>query len=101
MPHEVVELVVFICVLGIPLSAIWTSHSRKVLAMKLKLNGQDDSNLKTEVEALRTEIRSLRDTTMQYDLSFDTALQRVENRVEQMERRGINESIPMELRNGK
>lgn len=103
MPHEVVNLVIFVLVFGIPLSAIWTSHSRKVLAMKLQLNSQGDNNLKSEVEALRSEIRSLRDTTMQYDLSFDTALQRVESRLDHVERNSRTDVVnqPMELRNGR
>ena len=39
-------------------------------------------------EALRQEVRALRDTTMQYDLSFDAALERMESRVESIERAG-------------
>ena len=54
--------------------------------MKLQLNNQGDSGVRAELEALRHEVRSLRDTSMQYDLSFDTALQRMEQRVERMER---------------
>lgn len=40
-----------------------------------------------EIEALRNEIREMRDTTMRYDLSFDTALHRLEDRFEALERR--------------
>ena len=46
---------------------------------------QDIEALRAEVAALRAQIMELRDTTTQYDLSFDTALQRMERRVEQME----------------
>ncbi|MCW3100699.1 MAG: hypothetical protein JWL77_6317 [Chthonomonadaceae bacterium] len=46
---------------------------------------QDVEALRAEISALRTQIMELRDTTTQYDLSFDTALQRMERRVEQME----------------
>jgi uncharacterized protein YlxW (UPF0749 family) len=58
-----------------------------MMEMKLQMQSQGDSNLQAQVEALRQEVRSLRDTTMQYDLSFDTALQRMEARVESLERR--------------
>lgn len=81
-------IVAILCMFGIPLSAIWTSHRRKVLELQLQLRGQGDNNLRAELEALRQEVRSLRDTSMQYDLSFDTALQRMEQRVERMERGG-------------
>jgi hypothetical protein len=48
-------------------------------------SAQDIEALRAEVAALRAQIMELRDTTTQYDLSFDTALQRMERRVEQME----------------
>ena len=67
--------------------AIWTGHQRKMLEMRLQLQNQGDTGLRAEVETLRQEVRSLRDTSMQYDLSFDTALQRMEKRVEGVERR--------------
>ena len=74
-------------VFGIPLSVIWTYHHRKMLELKLKLqgNGQDET-LRREIAALREEMHSLRDTAMQYDLSFDTALQSMEQRVGGLER---------------
>lgn len=72
---------------GIPLSAIWGHHQQKMMELKLKLSGAGDNNLRAEIDALRQEMRALRDTTMQYDLSFDTALQRVEGRVESVESR--------------
>jgi len=37
------------------------------------------------VEGLRKEVAELRDLTTRYDLSFDTALQRLESRVGQLE----------------
>ena len=46
---------------------------------------QDIEALRAEIAALRAQVTDLRDTTTQYDLSFDTALQRMERRVEQME----------------
>ena len=48
-------------------------------------SAHDIEALRAEVAALRAQIMELRDTTTQYDLSFDTALQRMERRVEQME----------------
>ena len=37
------------------------------------------------VESLRKEVAELRDITTRYDMSFDTALQRLESRVGQLE----------------
>jgi hypothetical protein len=84
MPHEFFPILV---VFSIPLLAIWTSHRRKMLEMQLQLRNQGDNGVRAELEALRHEMHSLRDTSTQYDLSFDTALQRMEHRVENVERR--------------
>ena len=87
---EFIGLIAILSVFGIPLSAIWTSHRREVLKMQLQMQNQGDSSLRASVEALREEVKSLRDTTLQYDLSFDNALQRMEQRVDGLERR-VNE----------
>lgn len=102
-PGALIGLVSVILIFGIPLSAIWTSHKRKVLEMQLQLRNQGDNNVRAEIEALKQEVRSLRDTSMQYDLSFDTALQRMDHRVEAMERRmqSISADPLAELRNGR
>ncbi len=81
-----IGLVSVICAFGVPMIAIWTSHQRKMLEMKLQLRDHTETGVNAELEALRQEVRSLRDTSMQYDLSFDAALQRMEQRVERMER---------------
>ena len=81
------ETLVTLCVFAIPLLAIWTSHRRKMVEMQLRLRQEGDGNTRLAVEALREEMRSLRETAMQYDLSFDSALQRMERRVEGLERK--------------
>lgn len=78
-----------LCVFGIPLLVIWTSHRRKMLELKLQLNNRGDDSLRATVDQLRSEVRSLRDTTTQYDMSFDTALQRIERRVDTLENHAI------------
>jgi hypothetical protein len=103
-PGEFIGLIAVICIFGIiPVSGIWTSHRRKMLELQLRLRNEGSSSLQAEVEALRQEVRNLRDTTMQYDLSFDTALQRMEQRVEGIERRAIpgETGNVAELRNGR
>ena len=87
---EFVGLIAILCVFGIPLSAIWGHNRRKMMELKYRLNKGDDASVHAAVEALRAEVRALRDTSMQYDISFDSALQRVESRVDQMERRALS-----------
>jgi len=86
---EFVSLVAVLGFFGIPLSAIWGHNRRKMMELKLRVNQGEDASVRSAVDALRAEVRALRDTTMQYDISFDSALQRVESRVDQMERRFI------------
>jgi hypothetical protein len=57
-----------------------------MMELQLKLRGQGSDSVHSEVEALRQEVRALRDTSTQYDLSFDAALQRMEHRVQGIER---------------
>jgi len=98
------ELMAIMCVFSIPMLAIWTHHKRKMLELQLKLRGLGSNvDVKSEIEALRQEIRSLRDTTTQYDISFDSALQRMESRVEGVERqvRSIQSEEVLRVGNGR
>jgi hypothetical protein len=51
---------------------------------------------------LKRQIEELRDTTTKYDMSFDTALQRIESRVSNVENRvsGIESSNVQQSRVG-
>ena len=81
---EFAALIATILVLSIPLFALWSYHRCKVL--ELQVRGQGVGGVRAELDALRQEMRMLRDTSTQYDLSFDTALQRMEQRVAGVER---------------
>src|SRR5436190_883648 len=87
MGGEVIALVAVMLIFGIPFFAIGTEHRRRMMELQLKLRNQGDESVKASIEALRDEVRSLRDTTTQYDVSFDSVLQRMEQRVERLERR--------------
>lgn len=84
---EFIGLVAVLGIFGIPLSAIWGHNRRKMVELKMRMSQGDNASVQAAIEALRAEVRTLRDTTMQYDISFDSALQRVESRVDQIERR--------------
>ncbi len=88
--EEFVALIAILCFFAIPLSAIWGHHRRKMLELQLRLRQGDDASVRTSLEALREEVRTLRDTTMQYDISFDAALQRMDRRVGHIEREAIH-----------
>src|SRR5579871_6791272 len=77
---------------SIPILAIWTSHRRKMEEMRLQRQGSLGKEIQAEFAAVRAEIQSLRDTTMQYDLSFDNALQGLERRMATLERKDYLQS---------
>lgn len=83
---EFAALLAIILILSIPLFALWSYHRRKVLEMQLQIRGQGEGGVRAELDAVRQELRMLRDTSTQYDLSFDAALQRMEQRVAGVER---------------
>jgi hypothetical protein len=89
---ELIPIIAIVMGCSIPISRIWADHQRRILEMKLRMQNQGDSSLRAEVEALRQEVRALRDTSTQYDLSFDSALQRMEKRIEGVERRTVTSS---------
>lgn len=84
------ETFTILALFSIPLSVIWTYHRRKILEIQLRLKQEGDTGVRASIEALRREMQEMKDTAMQYDLSFDSALQRMDQRVEGLERR-VNE----------
>jgi hypothetical protein len=65
---------------------IWTHHRRKMEELRMQGRKIVAEDIRTEFATIRAEIRDLRDTAMQYDLSFDTALQQMERRMNKFER---------------
>ncbi len=81
---DLIGLVAVVMIFMVPIMAIVTSHRKEILEMQL-LNGQNEGNLRAEVERLREELRALRDTTTQYDMSIDHTLQTLDSRVTSLE----------------
>ncbi|MCX6361202.1 MAG: hypothetical protein NT029_15455 [Armatimonadetes bacterium] len=87
MPYGMVfALAVMATIMAVPIVAILTSHMRAVLELKLQHRMQGGSASEA-VEALRREMAELRDTSTRFDVSFDTALQRMEERMSTLEQR--------------
>ncbi len=74
-------------VMGVGAIAIITEHFQKIAQIKAKARSGADDATREALDALRRDVSALRDTTTQYDVSFDTALQRLEQNVAQMDRR--------------
>jgi hypothetical protein len=73
--------------LSIPIYGIYAYNRRKVDELKARQSVQIAEETRLALEGLRKEIAALRDTTTEYDVSFDTALHRIESRVAHMEQR--------------
>lgn len=84
---ESLALLIPVIAISIPIVAIVTSHQRKLIEMKLQLQGQADEKVIDELREVKRQLSELRETTTTYDLSFDTALQRLESRIGSVEQR--------------
>ncbi len=81
----------------------WIKHRTNIARLKIESQNKSNDGVRIAIEEVRAEIRTLRDTTMQYDLSFDAALQRMERRVEGLERRALGGEVSdtLDLRGGR
>lgn len=73
--------------LGIGAVAIILEHFQKMAKIREKASDTARREMKGLLEKLAREMAELRDTTTQYDMSFDAALQRMESRMANVERR--------------
>ena len=78
-----VAIVLVLMVFGIGGLAIYFEHVQKMAKIKAESGGGGE--LTDTLESIRREIAELRDTTTRYDMSFDSALQRLEGRVGNLE----------------
>ncbi len=97
--YELTSIIVPCAVFAIPLVAIITSHQRKLAEIKAKMgvgsNAAELNEVKSELSTLRREVASLRDTTTTFDMSFDAAISRLEQRVDRIDE---TSSVPASLR---
>jgi hypothetical protein len=101
MHWELVLFILIVCVpmtvLAIPLTLIWTYHRRQMEQLRQQRSGMIADEIKAEFAAVRSEIQALRDTALQYDLSFDNSLQQMEHRLSFLERRAhVQPEAPVE-----
>jgi division protein CdvB (Snf7/Vps24/ESCRT-III family) len=96
MGEELAAIIVSGMVFAVPIIAIITSHQRKLAEIKARMGMGSDtaaastikseiSSLRVELNSLRNEVASLRDTTTTFDMSFDAAISRLEQRVDRLD----------------
>lgn len=72
-------------IFGIGGLAILLEHFQKIAKIKADSDAAGNTRVAEALDSIRREIAELRDTTTRYDLSFDSALQRLESRVAHLE----------------
>ena len=85
MNPEELALLIPLFALSIPIFAIVTKHLQKIAEIKARTGGNVPANVEAELTALRNEVAALRDTTTRFDMSFDAAITRLEDRMETVE----------------
>lgn len=90
MPEHVADMIIVgTAVLGAVVIAIVAMALNYMKQME-RIKRQpvvEDASVTEALDAIRKELADLRNTSTQYDVSFDTALQRIESRVAAVEQR--------------
>ena len=100
MPEWMAAILFIVLVIGvplaifsIPLTLIWTHHRRKMEELRNQKQVHISEEVRSEFASVRAEIKALRDTATQYDISFDTSLQQAERRIAALERQTTRPQI--------
>lgn len=65
----------------------WLKYRQNVVEARFKTMQQTDDSVMAELRDMKRQVAELRDTSTQYDMSFDAALQRMESRMVHIESR--------------
>jgi len=83
---EEAAMVAVLCLFGwIPLKVIF-NHRLRMAEIQARKTG-DSKSLREDLEALRAEVKALRDTATKFDISFDATLDSLQKRVDTLETR--------------
>jgi hypothetical protein len=89
MDPATLALSIPIIALCIPITAILTSHRQKLAEIKARTAGGLAPEIRAELSEIKNQLADLRDTTTRFDMTFDAALDRLEQRVGRVEERQI------------
>ena len=87
MGPEHLALMIPITALSIPIVAILTGHFRKMAEIKARMTGGLSEEVRAELSEIKSQLTNLRDTTTKFDMAFDAALSRLEERMDRVEQR--------------
>lgn len=72
---------------------IYFKHRYRIEELRTRAGGFSQESL-AELRALRQEVERLRDTTTKFDVAFDNALTRLEERVDNVEGNPVKATVP-------
>lgn len=92
--------------LSIPIVAILGGYWVKLAEIKARGGNALSEEVRNELREMKSQLAELRETTTRFDLSFDAAITRLEDRVDQIERRQsvaarAGDEAPMSVRPGR
>ena len=87
MGPEHLALLIPITALCIPIVAIITSHQRKLAEIKARMTSGLSAEVRAELNEIKEQLASLRETTTRFDMAFDAALTRLESRMDDVDAR--------------
>ena len=91
-----IALMIPIIALCVPTVAIWAKHKERMEEIRSRNRETKtvvgDESLRAEVQQLKDQMLALRDTTTKFDLSFDSALDGMEERMKRLEERQLAQS---------
>ncbi|MCW5933438.1 MAG: hypothetical protein KIT45_03950 [Fimbriimonadia bacterium] len=89
MDEGIIALVAICLIFGPGLLAVWSRHKQKLLELEIQREQARGlaSSSNIELETLKQELAELRRTTTEYDLSIDSHLQQMKQRIEFLEQR--------------
>lgn len=85
MEPWMIGILVPLGVFSIPIVAIITSHQQKMAEIKARIANGLSEEVRAELNEIKTQIATLRDTTTRFDMTFDAALTRLEERMDHVE----------------
>ena len=89
---DITAIIAIVCTFGCVPLTVWLASKAKLDRLKIERDmqrnalGPRDGSVLEELRALRTEVATLRDTSTQFDLSLEHAVQRLEERVSRGEK---------------
>ena len=101
MEPGIIALFIPIVAFCIPITAILASHRQKLAEIKARSASGLAPEIRAELGEIKSQLADLRDTTTKFDMTFDAALDRLEQRIGRVEERqvstaGISSSSPSE-----